>query len=190
MTYEPVTYCEYGNGGFIKYINGDVLESQTTAYKFIPHICNDAGGWGSGFVVSISKKWKNPEAGYREWKAKGFYNKGDTVVPFELGKIQFVKSDDNPRTFVVNMIGQHKNVSASNPRPIKYDAVVECMEQVYQKCKSGKESGVDVEIHCPKFGSGLARGNWQSIEGLIIEIWAQRGLKVYIYDYTPPASKP
>jgi hypothetical protein len=38
-----------------------------------------------------------------------------------------------------------------------------------------------VEIHAPKFGSGLAGGNWNFISDLIEDIWSKH--TVYIYDY-------
>jgi hypothetical protein len=36
-----------------------------------------------------------------------------------------------------------------------------------------------VEIHAPKFGSGLAGGNWNFISELINDVWYD--LQVYIY---------
>jgi hypothetical protein len=42
-----------------------------------------------------------------------------------------------------------------------------------------------VEIHCPKFGSGLAGGNWAFIEDLIEDIWGKYSVTVY----NPPKNK-
>ena len=39
-----------------------------------------------------------------------------------------------------------------------------------------------VEIHAPKFGSGLARGDWDVIEALIVEAWDNEGIPVTIYE--------
>ena len=38
-----------------------------------------------------------------------------------------------------------------------------------------------IEIHCPKFGSGLAGGNWHFIENLIEDIWTAYFVTVYNY---------
>jgi hypothetical protein len=38
---------------------------------------------------------------------------------------------------------------------------------------------IKYEIHAPKFGSGLAGGNWNFIENLIEDIWID--IPVYIY---------
>jgi hypothetical protein len=39
-----------------------------------------------------------------------------------------------------------------------------------------------VEIHCPKFGSGLAGGNWDFISNLIEDIWSKYHVTVYNYN--------
>ncbi len=51
----------------IKYIKGDATSPQAKGTKIIAHICNDLGGWGKGFVLAISKRWKEPESSYRKW---------------------------------------------------------------------------------------------------------------------------
>lgn len=44
----------------IKYIIGDATEPQGEGNKIIVHCCNNIGGWGAGFVLSLSKKWLEP----------------------------------------------------------------------------------------------------------------------------------
>jgi O-acetyl-ADP-ribose deacetylase (regulator of RNase III) len=51
----------------ISYIKGDATNPAGQGNKIIVHICNDIGGWGKGFVMAISKRWKEPERKYREW---------------------------------------------------------------------------------------------------------------------------
>ena len=72
----------------ITYLKGDATCPQTKGTKIICHICNDIGGWGKGFVLAISKRWKEPEAEYRKWNAAG--KKGG----FVLGAVQFVQVED------------------------------------------------------------------------------------------------
>jgi O-acetyl-ADP-ribose deacetylase (regulator of RNase III) len=79
----------------INYIKGDATNPQGLGNKLIVHICNDIGAWGKGFVLAISKKWKEPEKEYREWYK--------SQTDFELGKVQFVQVE--PDAFVANMIG-------------------------------------------------------------------------------------
>ncbi|MBM7418211.1 MULTISPECIES: hypothetical protein [Chryseobacterium] len=45
----------------ITHLKGDATNPQTEGNKIITHICNDIGGWGKGFVLAISNRWKNPE---------------------------------------------------------------------------------------------------------------------------------
>ena len=51
----------------ILYIKGDATAPIGSGVKVITHICNDIGGWGKGFVLALSKKWKMPEEAYRQW---------------------------------------------------------------------------------------------------------------------------
>ena len=51
----------------IKYHIGDATKPTSEGSKFILHICNDRGGWGAGFVLALSKRWKYPELMYRQW---------------------------------------------------------------------------------------------------------------------------
>ena len=37
------------------------------------------------------------------------------------------------------------------------------------------------EIHCPKFGCGIARGDWNIVEKMIKELWVDRGLNVTVW---------
>ncbi|WP_253732040.1 hypothetical protein [Listeria monocytogenes] len=42
----------------ITYLKGDATNPMAKGNKIIAHICNDVGGWGKGFVLAISRKWK------------------------------------------------------------------------------------------------------------------------------------
>ncbi|RKW18275.1 MAG: Appr-1-p processing protein, partial [Capnocytophaga sp.] len=44
----------------IKYIKADATFPQSEGNIIIPHICNDIGAWGKGFVLALSKRWKAP----------------------------------------------------------------------------------------------------------------------------------
>ena len=80
----------------IHYCIGDAVYPNFTGNIIIPHICNDIGGWGAGFVLAISKRWKLPEQKYYEW-----YKSNNN---FRLGEVQFVKVEDN--IIIANMIAQ------------------------------------------------------------------------------------
>ncbi|MFD9821428.1 CsbD family protein [Streptomyces violascens] len=63
---------------------GDATSPQGKGVKLIAHVCNDLGGWGKGFVVSISRRWPEPEASYRRWHRERSGN------DFGMGAVQFV----------------------------------------------------------------------------------------------------
>ena len=45
----------------IKYVIGDATQPVGEGEKLILHIVNDSNRWGAGFVLSLSKRWKEPE---------------------------------------------------------------------------------------------------------------------------------
>ena len=79
----------------INYIKGDATSPVSKGEKTICHICNDLGGWGKGFVLAISKRWKEPEAEYRKW----YIEKNN----FSLGEVQFVQVEKYITTFAYQL---------------------------------------------------------------------------------------
>lgn len=153
----------------IKYIKGDATSPISEKSKIIVHICNDVGGWGKGFVMAISKKWKLPEQKYREW----FKNK----IDFELGKVQFVQVEDD--LWIANLIGQHKiNKDENGEAPIRYNAIEEGLEAVSFFAKEN-----NLSVHMPRIGCGLAGGKWEVIEPIILKTLSANELEVTVYDF-------
>jgi O-acetyl-ADP-ribose deacetylase (regulator of RNase III) len=162
----------------------------------IVHVCNDVGGWGAGFVLAISKRWKAPEREYRAAFASD-------AKP-QLGDVQFVAVE--PGLWVANMIAQHRvgrstdgktedssdhlspfaarNAGEADrgpvgPRsPIRYDAVRSCLAQVAPfACERG------ARVHMPRIGCGLAGGKWEEIEPIIRDTLLAAGIGVTVYDF-------
>jgi hypothetical protein len=151
----------------IIYLNGDVTKPTNDGRKLLVHIVNSKGGWGAGFVLSISRCWKEPELEYRQWfKSK----KG-----FELGNIQFVKVESD--IVIVNMLAQDGYGEDGKP-PIRYDALEKCLEKVGIAAIKNKASVIG-----PKIGSGLAKGKWDIIESLIIKTISSKDVPVFIYNF-------
>ncbi|MFM2387576.1 MAG: hypothetical protein RL660_2333 [Bacteroidota bacterium] len=153
----------------INYIKGDATNPIGEGNKIIVHICNDIGGWGKGFVMAISKRWKQPEHQYREWfKAKD---------NFSLGQVQFVLVEET--LWVANLIGQHKiNKDENGNAPIRYEAIFQGLEQVAQFALER-----DATIHMPRIGCGLAGGSWENIEPLINSTLMSKNIQVTVYDF-------
>jgi O-acetyl-ADP-ribose deacetylase (regulator of RNase III) len=156
--------------GAITYLKGDATCPQAKGVKIICHICNDIGGWGKGFVLAISRRWKEPEGAYRSWHAKG------KDSGFELGAVQFVQVE--PYFWVANMVGQRGLKRGSSGPPIRYEAVAKCLDQVGTKALE-----LGASVHMPRIGCGLAGGDWSRIEPLIDEHLCGRNVPVTVYDF-------
>lgn len=158
----------------IKYIKGDATKPIGDGPKMIIHVCNNQGGWGRGFVLAISKKWKQPEKSYRELCK---------VIDDPLGYVQKVKVEDN--LWVVNMIAQkgygknnknkHRTSEKDTEIPLQYNILEDCLKSVSELAKTFKCS-----IHMPKIGAGLAGGDWNKIEQIINKKLI--GIDVYVYE--------
>lgn len=142
----------------LKFIEGDATNPVSSPFCII-HVCNNLGGWGAGFVLAISRRWKEPERVYR------------TSKKWKLGEVQWVKIGEN---FVVNMIAQNGFKQVGNEIPLKYDALDKCLEQVY------RDLPANYTVHCPRIGCGLAGGKWEKVEELILKHMKNN---TFVYDW-------
>jgi len=154
----------------IKYVTGDATAPQGDGPKFIVHICNDIGAWGSGFVLAVSKRWPAPEQHYRALAER---LKGDETLV--LGMAQAVQVEDS--IYVVNLIGQRSVASKENPHPIRYWAVREGLLNITHAAL-----GLGASVHMPRIGCGLAGGLWEEIEPIIEDTLVFEGVPVTVYD--------
>ncbi len=139
--------------GKVNFVKGDATAPIGTGNKIIVHVCNDIGGWGKGFVLALSRKWKKPEEEYRKW-----YKSQDG---FELGKVQLVKVEDD--IWVANLIGQHKLKNDENGiPPIRYSAIKLGMVEVNRLAHQ-----LNASVHMPRIGCGLAGGKWEKIQPIL-----------------------
>jgi O-acetyl-ADP-ribose deacetylase (regulator of RNase III) len=154
----------------ITYTRGDATRPQAEGPKVICHVCNDIGAWGKGFVLALSRRWKEPERAFREWHA------GRGEGGFGLGAVQFVEVE--PDTWVANMVGQHGIKKQGGTPPIRYEAVAECLRKV-----AAKALELGATVHMPRIGCGQAGGEWSEVEPLIAANLCERGVEVTVYDF-------
>lgn len=152
-------------------LSGDATAPIGTGPRIIAHICNDVGGWGQGFVVAISKRWKAPERDFRAWYAE---QDGD----FALGAVRFVPVEDE--MWVANIIGQHKLKATPVGPPIRYRAVDAALERVGEFALKRHAT-----VHMPRIGCGLAGGNWTKIGPIVQRQLLSRSVETFVYDYEP-----
>lgn len=151
----------------INYLVGDATEPQGTGKKIIPHIVNDIGAWGSGFVVAVSQKWPEPEACYRAW------HQGLDSTYFNLGETQFVSVSED--ITIANMVAQRSVRRADNPRPIRYGALRDCLHAVAEEARR-----IGATIHMPRIGTERAGGKWEDVQHLIEA--EMPDISVFVYD--------
>lgn len=164
----------------------DITKDRVTAGNngctvFIPHVCNNIDAFGAGFAAQVADKYPIVKADY--------HMLGKTFLKNNMGHAQFIKAFEDTKhrhkLFFVNMIAQNGLINKSNPRPLNYVGLVKAMLSVsnYIQNQTGFSNNTEnVEIHCPKFGSGLAGGNWHFISDLIEDIWVPK-FHVIVYDY-------
>lgn len=153
----------------IAYLKGDATDPVCNSpTRIIIHCCNDIGVWGAGFVLALSRKWPHVETAYR------------VKTKYLLGSVEFVevKSD----LHVANMIGQRGcGERPDGTPPIDYPAIRACLIKVREKVEE-LGGGNQVSVHGPRFGAGLAGGDWSVIEQILVEELCMNGISVTIYD--------
>jgi O-acetyl-ADP-ribose deacetylase (regulator of RNase III) len=148
---------------------GDATRPTAPGPKILVHVCNDIGGWGKGFVLAISKRWKAPEQAFRAWHQSG--------ADFELGNVQFVQVEED--LWIANLIGQHKIHKDENGNPpIRYDAIRQGLSKIQAKAKE-----LNATVHMPRIGCGLAGGKWEQIQPILEEELLAFGIEVTVYDF-------
>jgi len=154
------------------------------ATVFIPHVCNNIDLFDAGFAYQVAQRYPVVKTDY--------HLLGKNFLLNNLGYTQIIKVYQDPHyrhsLFFVNMIAQNGVRSFSNKRPLNYFALGQSMHKLSQYIHNNTgfaSKNENIEIHCPKFGSGLAGGDWSFIKELIHDIWG----KFFVTIYTPSNNK-
>lgn len=151
----------------VKIVVGDATKPIGEGNKIIAHVCNDIGAWGKGFVLAVNKLSQRP---------KNLYKFAIEKHQIKLGDIQLVLIPEDPSIYVANMVAQHGIVKDEEGEPpIRYDSLRECLKQVYSEAKQRNAT-----VHMPRIGCGLAGGEWNVVEKIILE--ELKDVQVYVYD--------
>lgn len=168
----------------INIIKGDLFDNIEQVVRagnngssvIVPHVCNNIDLFGAGFAAETARHYPIVKENY--------HLLGKTFLQNNLGYVQFVevlndKKYEHKLVFA-NMIAQNGIINkTSNPRPLNYLALVKSMMNIKQYISQNFE--YNVQIHAPKFGCGLAGGNWHFVQELIADIWPN--IPTHIYDY-------
>lgn len=125
-----------------------------------------------GFVLALSRRWKEPEDAYRAWARAGTLD----GVPYQLGRVQIVRCE--PGIQVANQIGQHgiRRGGGGEP-PVRYGAIADGLSAVAMYAAAH-----GLSVHMPRIGAGLAGGRWEAIEAIVRTHLVARGIDVFVYD--------
>lgn len=174
---------------------GDATTPEKTPNEtvIIAHVVNDAGAWGRGFVVALSRWDDGPERRYRRWHQVGctVAPSADKLAvshhPFELGRLQvtpFGPSED--RLWVANMVAQRGwRRGGDDPQALDPEALRSCLGGlrgvVTQPYLPGWRHDPNVRVVMPRIGCGLGGGRWADVEPVIREELVDHGVNVTVY---------
>lgn len=148
----------------IQYFTGDATTPIGDGPKIIAHITNNSGGWGRGFVLAVSRKWRQPEQCYR------------TTEHHALGVCSLVWV--GPELWVANLCAQDGYTSHDRPVAVDYGALGACLDALCDQALHHEAS-----VHCPRIGCGLGGGRWETVEALLTQRLVANGVPVTVYDF-------
>ncbi|NBT08692.1 MAG: hypothetical protein EBS93_07630 [Chitinophagia bacterium] len=161
----------YGN--LFNFVQEHIYNEYNGSSIVVPHVCNNANAFGAGFAAGVAKHYPIVKENYHLLGSKNV-----------LGYVQFVEVEKDPKyghkLIFANMIAQNGTICKNNRRPLHYGALAKTMYRVSEYLLLSFNSDSKVQIHCPKFGCGLAGGNWNFIQDLILDIWED--YRVVVYD--------
>lgn len=171
--YKTYPYILVKNSNLFQCINDRISSGYNGSTVIVPHVCNNVNAFGAGFAGQVAQQFPEVKANFHMLGNKS-----------KLGQTQFIVSKTNEKykhsIVFANMIAQNGLISPKNTRPLNYYALAICMNDIRNYIKNFKmNNDNNIEIHAPKFGSGLAGGNWNFISDLIQDIW--QDVSVYVY---------
>jgi O-acetyl-ADP-ribose deacetylase (regulator of RNase III) len=149
----------------LKEVRGDLIQLALGGkFEVIAHGCNCQCAMGAGIAKAIRETF--PEA----WEIDQATTPGDRS---KLGTCTFAKVDREGRSIIV--VNAYTQFSASGEGVlVDYDAVASCMRWI-KELFSGKCIGL------PQIGAGLAGGDWEAIEQIIAEEFANEDVTIVRY---------
>ena len=166
---------------------GDLFEGVAKSksnFIVIPHVCNDIGAWGSGFVIPLGEKYPGAKAEYEKWNK--IISQKHRIGTLDKSYDFKVADDGFPSVCVYNMIAQRGIISRDNPRPLDYGSLAHTMVLVSKGIELDEllayqdhKLELKPEIHAPRFGSDRAGGDWTIIRELIEVLWCRWPTHIY-----------
>lgn len=166
----------YVSGNLFDYVENYTRQGNSGFSVIVPHVCNNLNVFGAGFAGVLGDRYPIVKENY--------HLLGSTFLRNNLGYVQFVEvRRDNTyghKLVFANMIAQNGLISKDNHRPVNYYALCKAMANISHYIRTNFTDN-KIQIHAPKFGSGLGGGNWKFIADLIEDIWTAHPVVVYEY---------
>ena len=148
------------------YKKGDATRPHGDGKKIICHVVNNLGVWGAGFVIAVSEKFPEAETAYRGLDKR------------RLGMVQYIHIAGED-IIVANMIAQNGINDSKNGWQgdlLSYKHLWDCLNRVFNYARN-----CEATVHCPKIGSGLAGGDWNRVEAMLIDCAKEYGADCTVY---------
>jgi hypothetical protein len=177
-TQTNINFNLINNRDIFEIIKNRTQADNNGATVFVPHVCNNIDLFDAGFAGQVARLYPEVKANY--------HMLGKSFLKNNLGHSQIIKVYEQPKykhkLYFVNMIAQNGIKNSKNNRPLNYAALMRSMIHVNQFINTNTsflQKNENIEIHAPKFGSGLAGGNWNFISELIDDIWGKYNVFIY-----------
>jgi hypothetical protein len=148
----------------ITYETGDCIAIAVDKAKdhrvIIPHVVNNRGAWGSGFVMALSERWP-AQGGSIECPERVYYMNSNAHK--HLGSYSLAYPEHN--VIVANMTAQ----TLGGEKPLRYGHLARIMIGLRDLLIEKND-----EIVAPMFGAARAGGDWKVIEELVEDIWCPK----------------
>ena len=165
------------SGDIFRYIESYISQGNRGTSVIVPHVCNNVDLFGAGFASAVSKHYPIVKENY--------HLLGQNFLKNNLGYTQFVEVAKDPnyghKLIFANMIAQNGTIGPLNSRPLNYFALCKSMSMIAKYMSNSFDKDNRIQIHAPKFGCGLAGGDWKLILNLIEDIWSN--IDIFIYNY-------
>lgn len=138
----------------MKHVVGDLLANVNRG--IIVHGCNAQGVMGGGFALQVKNRYPKAYRAYVDMLGKHKASGCDDC----LGSISMVRVDQE--LYIANAITQE--FYGTDRRHVNYEAIAHAFELLKRHC-----STLNLPIHYPMIGAGLAGGNWTIISTIIDE---------------------
>lgn len=146
----------------LKYVKGDLFSVKS---GIIAHCVNTKGAFGAGVAGQIAKLYPIARDSYMYRHCHG--------GGWKLGQIQLIKATDD--LIIANIAGQDD--FGTHKVQVDYSALTIGLEQVFLYAEEKK-----VGVAMPKIGCGLAGGEWNVVEDIIVKLLTKYPIEVTVYE--------